>query len=72
MASPAFRNKQVKMTGDQSRHIKVGDRVCWGDDKEDGGTVTERNWAGVTIKWNKRSEQPVLHNDLGEAGNPTN
>lgn len=53
------------MTGDQSRHLKVGDRVCWRDDKVDGGTVTERNWAGVTIEWDNRSEQPFLHNDMG-------
>jgi hypothetical protein len=54
------------MTGDQSRHLKVGDRVCWRDDKVDGGTVTEGNWAGVTIKWDNRSEQPFLHNDMGQ------
>jgi hypothetical protein len=27
-------------------------------------TVTEKNWAGVTIKWDNRSEQAILHNDM--------
>jgi len=39
------------MTGDQSRGLAVGDRVCWNADINDQGTVTEKNWAGVTIKW---------------------
>jgi hypothetical protein len=52
------------MTGDQSRGLKVGDRVCWGDDKEDRGTVTEKSWSGVTLKWDNRGEHAFLHNDL--------
>jgi len=53
------------MTGDQSRKLKVGDRVCWNGDKNDQGTVSETNWAGLTIKWDNRSEQTILHNDMG-------
>jgi hypothetical protein len=30
------------------------------------GTVTEKNWAGVTIKWDSRSEQAILHNDMAQ------
>jgi hypothetical protein len=26
----------------------------------------ETNWAGVTIKWNGRGEQTILHNDTGQ------
>jgi hypothetical protein len=52
------------MTGDQSRQFQVGDRVCWHADKNDLGTVTEANWAGVTIKWDNRSVQTILHNDM--------
>jgi len=52
------------MTGDQSRFLTVGDRVCWQNDQADQGTVTEKNWAGVTIKWDNRSEQAILHNDM--------
>jgi hypothetical protein len=37
------------MTGEQSRQLKVGDKVCWQNDQADRGTVTETNWAGVTV-----------------------
>jgi hypothetical protein len=52
------------MTGTQSRSLSVGDRVCWRDDKNDLGTVTETSWSGVTLKWDNRSQQSVLHNDM--------
>jgi hypothetical protein len=52
------------MTGTESRSLHVGARVRWGGDKEDQGTVTETNWAGVTVKWDNRSLQSVLHNDM--------
>ena len=57
------------MTGDQSRLLNVGDRVSWHNDQADQadqGTVTENNWAGVTIKWDNRSEQTILHNDMAQ------
>ena len=37
------------MTGTQSRSLHVGTRVRWGDDKNDQGTVTALNWAGVAL-----------------------
>ena len=46
------------MTGEQSRQLHVGDRVDWNADRKDQGTVTEKNWAGVT------NEQAILHNDM--------
>jgi hypothetical protein len=52
------------MTGDQSRLLNVGDRVCWGAKTTDLGTVTEKNWAGVTVTWDDRGEQAILHNDM--------
>jgi hypothetical protein len=54
------------MTGEQSRHLSVGDRVCWQNDNADNGTVSAKDWAGVTIKWDNRSEQTILHNDMGQ------
>jgi hypothetical protein len=54
------------MTGEQSRKLMVGDRVYWQKDPADRGTVTETNWAGVTIKWNGRGEQAILHNHMGQ------
>ena len=56
------------MTGSQSRLLDVGTRVCWRDDKNDLGTVTEKNWAGVTLKWDNRSQQSILHNDMACVG----
>jgi hypothetical protein len=52
------------MTCDQSRTLSVGERVCWQNDGRDQGAVTETNWAGVTIKWDNRGEQTILHNDM--------
>ena len=52
------------MTGDQSRLLNIGDRVRWKDSATDLGTVTGKNWAGVTIKWDNRDEQTILHNDM--------
>jgi hypothetical protein len=61
------------MTGNQSRTLGVGDCVCWNADPNDQGTVTERNWAGVTIKWDSRSEQAIFHNDMAQVERvPTN
>ena len=54
------------MTGEQSRKLKVGDRVYWQKDLADQGTVTEANWAGVTVRWNSLGEQAILHNDMGQ------
>jgi hypothetical protein len=52
------------MTGAQSRLLKAGARVCWRGEQNDQGTVTETNWSGVTLKWDSRSEQSILHNDM--------
>jgi hypothetical protein len=52
------------MTGDQSRTLRIDDRVCWQNDGADQGAVTETNWAGVTVKWDHRAEQTILHNNM--------
>jgi hypothetical protein len=52
------------MTGAESRNLHVGARVCWNSDKNDSGTVTGKDWAGVTINWDNRGEQSILHNDM--------
>jgi hypothetical protein len=54
------------MTGDQSRLLKPFDRVCWQNDPADQGTVIEKNWSGVTIKWDNRSVQAIPHNDMAQ------
>jgi hypothetical protein len=57
-----------RMTGSESRSLSVGSRVCWRDDKNDQATITETNWSGVTLKWDNRSQQSVLHNDMAGVG----
>jgi hypothetical protein len=52
------------MTGLESRALGVGSRVCWREDKNDQATVTETSWSGVTLKWDNRSQQSVMHNDM--------
>ena len=41
-----------------------GDRSLAGRVINDQGTVTEKNWAGITIQWDNRTEQAILHNDM--------
>jgi hypothetical protein len=50
------------MTGDQSR--KRWRPRCWRGTTNDQGTVSETNWAGVTVRWDNSSEKAILHNDM--------
>jgi hypothetical protein len=52
------------MTGDQSRVLKVGDRVCWNHSTTDLGTVIETIWNGVTIAWDDGQTHSIQHNDM--------
>jgi hypothetical protein len=58
------KDASLLMTGNESRNLSVGSRVRWAADEGDQGTVTEKNWSGVTLKWDNRDEQSVLHNDM--------
>ena len=55
------------MTGEQSRQLKVGDRVRWDESITDLGTVVEVTWSGVTIKWDDGNTVSVRHNDMTKA-----
>jgi hypothetical protein len=52
------------MTADQSRQLKVGDRVRWDKITTDRGTVVEVTWSGVTIKWENGHTESIAHNDM--------
>ena len=52
------------MTGRESRLLIIGDRVLWNGDVKDIGRLIERDWAGVTVKWDNREQQKLLHNDM--------
>jgi hypothetical protein len=54
------------MTGDQSRLLKVGDRVCWGVATTDLGTVIGKSWSEVTISWDDGETNLVSHNDMAK------
>jgi hypothetical protein len=57
---------EAQMTGDQSRALKVGDRVCWGAKTTDLGTVIGTSWSEVTIAWDDGEANSVSHNDMAQ------
>jgi hypothetical protein len=52
------------MTGDQSRLLRLGDRVYWGGATTDLGTVIGTSWSGITIDWDNGDTDTVQHNDM--------
>jgi hypothetical protein len=52
------------MTGEQSRLLKVGDRVRWAGSATDLGTVVETTWSGVNISWDDGRTNSIEHNDM--------
>jgi hypothetical protein len=54
------------VTPEQSRSLKVGERVFWRGDGDDRGTVVARDWSGVEIRWDKGKRSFHHHNDMRE------
>jgi hypothetical protein len=54
------------VTGDESRKLKSGDRVFWGHDVKNEGTVKGTSWSGVTIDWDDGESTSVSHNDMAQ------
>jgi hypothetical protein len=54
------------MTGDKSRLLKVGDRVCWGVTTKDLGRVIGTSWSEVTISWDDGHTASIRHNDMAQ------
>jgi hypothetical protein len=54
------------MTGEQSRTLGVGERVCWRVEIADLGTVAETTWNGVTIDWDDGHTTSIQHNDMAQ------
>ena len=54
------------MTGEQSRTLSVGERVCWGTTTTDLGTVTGTTWSEVTIDWDDGHTSSIQHNDMAQ------
>jgi hypothetical protein len=59
-----FLERDHPLTGTQSRSLDVGARVCWSENEKDQGTVVEKSWSGVTLKWYNREQQSIMHNDM--------
>ena len=71
LRSPAMRlhtirSTVVEMTGEQSRLLKVGDRICWEKSATDLGTVVGTAWSGVTIDWDDGHTTSIQHNDMAQ------
>jgi hypothetical protein len=54
------------VTPEQSRNLKVGQRVAWQGDDKDRGIIVERTWSGVSIKWDNGKLSFYHHNDMRE------
>jgi hypothetical protein len=54
------------MTGEQSRTLGVGERVCWGAKTTDLGTIVGTSWSGVTISWDDGDANSISHNDMAQ------
>jgi len=52
------------VTGDQSRLLKIYDRVRWKASATDLGTVIGTAWNGVTISWDDGHTTSIEHNDM--------
>jgi hypothetical protein len=54
------------MTAEQSRKLKIGQRVAWEDSTTDKGMIKAIDWSGVQIAWANGSEQFFHHNNMGK------
>lgn len=61
-ASRTFGRRTV--TGEKSRALVLGTTVFWKNDKNDFGTVIAKDWSSVTVKWDSRASQTIMHNDM--------
>ena len=56
--------KESVVTPEQSRTLNIGQRVSWLGDEQDRGIVVERDWTGVSIKWDNGKTSFHHHNDM--------
>jgi hypothetical protein len=52
------------MTGEQSRQLKVGNRVCWATSTTDLGSVIGTTWSAVIIEWDDGLTASIEHNEM--------
>jgi hypothetical protein len=61
---PFCRAPGDNMTGDESRKLKIGDRVRWKGGATNQGRVRGTSWSGVTIDWDDGDSTSASHNDM--------
>jgi len=54
------------MDRDQSKLLKIGQRVAWHDSEADQGTVIASDWSGVSISWDNGKRHFFHHNNMTE------
>ena len=54
------------MTGTEFKDLKKGSRVYWQGNVADSGTITDKSWDAVTIKWDNGHVNVVHHGDMRE------
>jgi len=52
------------MKPDQSKQLRIGQRVAWYDSQTDQGTVTASDWSGVRVAWD--NGKFFHHNNMTE------
>ena len=58
------------MTPQESRTLKIGDRVYWRNAIKDTGEIVARDWSGVEIKWASGKTTYYHHNDMRDVTRP--
>mgnify|MGYP001794759604 CR=1 FL=1 len=54
------------MISEQSKLLKIGQRVAWRDNTADQRTIAATNCSGDQITWDNGKDQFLHHNDMGE------
>ena len=63
-STPPPAGDRNRVTPEQSRNLKVGQRVSWLQDDQDRGLIVDRDWSGVKIKWDNGKTSFYHHNDM--------
>lgn len=53
-----------RMSPEQSRLLRLGQRLTWQGDRNDEGIVAELDWTGVRIHWCDGKTSFHHHNDM--------
>ncbi len=54
------------MKSEQSKNLKIGQRVAWLGSAEDQGIVITSDWSGVQIAWDNGKRQFYHHHNMDE------